>query len=80
MDKFSLTSYQTLPLSCISKRIFFYHTLNQGCGVGRVACFQLELESVFKTAGVGVLLLLGTDNIDRILNAHKTGKWKILES
>ena len=29
---------------------------NQGCGVGvgGVACFQLESESVFKTAGVGV--------------------------
>ena len=28
----------------------------QGCGVGvgGVACFQLESESVFKTAGVGV--------------------------
>ena len=30
--------------------------LKQGCGVGvgGVACFQLESESVFKTAGVGV--------------------------
>ena len=29
----------------------------QGCGVGvgGVACFQLESESVFKTAGVGVV-------------------------
>ena len=29
---------------------------NQGCGVGvgGVACFQLESESLFKTAGVGV--------------------------
>ena len=30
--------------------------MQQGCGVGvgGVACFQLESESVFKTAGVGV--------------------------
>ena len=33
-----------------------YIQLYQGCGVGvgGVACFQLESESVFKTAGVGV--------------------------
>ena len=30
---------------------------DQGCPVGGVACYQLELESVFKTAGVVVVFL-----------------------
>ena len=39
------------------------HNIKQGCGVGvgGVACFQLELESVFKTAGVGFLKLLESE-------------------
>ena len=50
------------------EKIFFflYFCLsNQGCGVGvgGVACFQLESESVFKTAGVGFLKLLESESV-----------------
>ena len=30
----------------------YERSFDQGCGVGGVACFQLESESVFKSAGV----------------------------
>ena len=41
-----------------------YIKLYQGCGVGvgGVACFQLESESVFRTAGVGFLKLLESES------------------
>ena len=32
-------------------------------GVGRVACFQLESESVFKTAGVGTFVAITDSNV-----------------
>ena len=38
--------------------ICFEKIYDQGSGVGGVACFQLESESVFKTVGVGFLKLL----------------------
>ena len=56
----------------------------QGFGVGGVACFQLsrELESVFKTAGVGVVFFLNCWSRSRVFKTAGVGVGflKLLES
>ena len=57
-------SFNTYDIKIISRLVISYYS--QGFGVGGVACFQLESESVFKTAGVGVVFLKLLESESRV--------------